>query len=41
MGGLSPENAKRVEDLHTEYETQNGYKGGTAGIAHKIYGGKI
>ena len=39
--GLSPENAKRVEGLYVEYETKNGYKGGTAGIAHKIYKGKI
>ena len=39
--GLSPENAKRVEGLYVEYETKNGYKGGTAGIAHKIYRGKI
>ena len=39
--GLSPENAKRVEGMYAAYETQNGYKGGTAGIAHKIYKGKI
>ena len=38
---LSVENAHRVSDLYAEYETKNGYKGGTAGIAHKIYGGKI
>jgi len=38
---LSVENAHRVSDLYAEYETKNGYKGGTAGIAHKIYRGKI
>ena len=35
--GLSPENANSVNELLAEFETKNGYKGGTSSIAAKIF----